>query len=68
MKCKVEFSTLKEKCLLRQIDPKTNQPGKERTMYAAMFIKQTVSKPVKITQFTKISSSYKVLTLRLPGF
>ena len=33
-----------------------------------MFIKQTVSKPVKITQFTKISSSYKILTLRLPGF
>ena len=33
-----------------------------------MFIKQTVSKPVKITQFTKISSSYKILTLHLPGF
>ena len=69
LKCKVEFFNFKENVFKDRLSPRCwTEPGKERTMYAAMFIKQTVSKPVKITQFTKISSSYKILTLRLPGF
>ena len=45
-----------------------DQPGKERTMYAAITLLRMVSKPVKITKLLKLSSIHKILTLRLPGF
>ena len=44
-----------------------DQPGKERTTYAAITLLRIVSKPVKITKLLKNIIKQQSLTLRLPG-